>query len=106
MDAKCCAFTTAQLARRYTPQERTMNDNRMKDVLEKIAHRGIPENTNLWPNISARIERKSPMMTLRTRPLVAILIVFLILLVLSSTAYALGRMLGYIPGIGMVEQTA
>jgi hypothetical protein len=83
-----------------------MNDDRMKAGLEHIARRGVPENTNLWPNIAARIERKSPMVILRSRPLVAILIVFLILLVLSGTAYALGRVLGYIPGIGMVEQTA
>lgn len=81
-----------------------MNNDRLKDVLENIARRGVSENTNLWPDISARMERKSPMMTLRTRPVVAILIVFLALLVLSGTVYALGRMLGYIPGIGMIEQ--
>ena len=83
-----------------------MNDDRMKDSLENIARRGVPENINLWPNVSARLERKSLIMTLRARPLVALLIAFLILLVLSGTTYALGRMLGYIPGIGMVEQTS
>ena len=83
-----------------------MNDNRMKDALENIARRGVPENTNLWPNISARLERKSPMKNLRSRPIVAILIVLLILLALSGVAYALGRAFGFIPGIGMVEQTS
>jgi hypothetical protein len=83
-----------------------MKGNRMKDALENIARRSVPENTDLWPNISARLERKSPLMTLRTRPLAAILIALLTLLVLSSAAYALGRMLGYIPGIGLVEQTS
>jgi len=78
----------------------------MKDALEKIARRGVPENVDLWPNIAARLERKSPMMTLRTRPFVAILIALLILLLLSGAAYALGRVLGYIPGIGLVEQTS
>ena len=83
-----------------------MNDNRMKDALENIARRGVPENTNLWPNISAQLERKSTMITLRSRPIVAILIVLLILLALSGVAYALGRAFGFIPGIGMVEQTS
>jgi len=78
----------------------------MKNALEKIARRGVPENVDLWPNIAARLERKSPMMTLRTRPFVAIIIALLILLVLSGAAYALGRVLGYIPGIGLVEQSS
>jgi hypothetical protein len=83
-----------------------MKDNRMKDALENIARRGVPENTNLWPGIAARLERKSFMLTLRSRPLVAILLALLILLVLSGVVYALGRSLGYIPGIGLVDQSA
>ena len=83
-----------------------MNDKRMKDALEAIARRGVPENTNLMPRIAAQLERKSPMMTLRTRPLVAVLIALLILLALSGVAYAIGRSLGYIPGIGLVDQSA
>ena len=35
-----------------------MNDNRMKDALENIARRGVPENINLWPNISARTRKE------------------------------------------------
>ena len=81
-----------------------MNDNHLKDALETIARHGVPESLNLWPKLSARLERKPMLLTLRTRPMVAILIAILTLLVLSSAAYALGRMLGYIPGIGMVEQ--
>ena len=46
------------------------------------------------------------MMTLRTRPLTAILLILLILLALSGVVYALGRSLGYIPGIGIVDQSA
>ena len=81
-----------------------MNDKRMKDALENIARRGVPENTNLWPNISAQLERKSPMTILRTRRLTAILIALFILLVLSGVAYALGHALGYLPGFGLIEQ--
>ena len=42
--------------------------------------------------------------TLRTRPLIAALIVLLILLLLSGVAYALGKALGYVPGYGLMEQ--
>jgi hypothetical protein len=82
-----------------------MNEKRMKDALESIAWRGIPENTNLMPRIAAQLERKSPMTTLRTRPLLVVLIVLFVLLTLSGVAYALGRALGYIPGVGMVNQS-
>ncbi len=84
-----------------------MSDRHMKDALESIARRGVSENTNLWPDISARLlKRKSFMQTLRARPLVAALITLLILLALSGVVYALGRSLGYIPGIGMVDQSS
>jgi hypothetical protein len=81
-----------------------MKDHRMKQTLEGIARRGIPENTNVWPALSARLERKSPMSTLRTRPFVAVLLALIILLTLSGVAYAIGRSLGYIPGLGIVDQ--
>ena len=76
-----------------------MKNDRMKNALENIARRGIPENTNLMPRIAAQLERKSPMTTLRSRPFVAILIAIFILLTLSGVAYAIGRSLGYIPGV-------
>jgi hypothetical protein len=96
-----------------------MNEKRMKDALEAIARRGVPENTNLMPRIAAaltstpspeergaRNERKSPMNMLRTRPLVAILVALLALLILSGVVYAIGRSLGYIPGYGLVDKNA
>lgn len=82
-----------------------MKNDRMKNALENIARRGIPENTNLMPRIAAQLERKSPMTTLRSRPFVAILIAIFILLTLSGVAYAIGRSLGYIPGVGIVDQS-
>lgn len=45
-------------------------------------------------------------MTLRARPLMAILIALLILLILSGAAYALGHAFGYLPGFGLIEQGA
>lgn len=44
------------------------------------------------------------MQTLRGRPVLAILIAVLALLLLTGVAYAIGRSLGYIPGVGIVEQ--
>ena len=68
-----------------------MKDNRVKHALENIARRGVPENINLMPQIAARLERKSPMTSLRTRPVVALLIALFILLALTGVAYAVGR---------------
>jgi hypothetical protein len=99
MDAERGAGTVARPARK----ERRMNDKRMKNALENIARRGVPENTNLMPRIAAQLERKSPMTILRTRPFVVLTIALLALMVLSGAAYALGRTLGYIPGVGLVE---
>lgn len=82
-----------------------MNEKRMHAVLDRIAQRGVPENTNLWPRIAARLERKSSVTMLRTRPYTLILLL-LLLLVLSGVVYAVGRSLGYIPGIGLVDQSA
>lgn len=82
-----------------------MKNDRMKTALENIARRGVPEMTNLMPQIAAQLKRKSPMTTLRTRPFVAVLIALFILLTLSGVAYALGKALGYIPGVGIVDQS-
>ncbi len=46
------------------------------------------------------------MQTLRARPALAIAIVILALLLLTGVAYAIGRLTGYIPGIGMIDQSA
>lgn len=80
-----------------------MTDKQIKQALENLARRGVPENTNLWPELAAKLERKSPMTTLRTRPFTAILIALFVLLALSGAAYALGRVFGYVPGVGLVE---
>ncbi len=76
----------------------------MKNVLEDLAHNAVPEFIDLWPEISARLNgRKSFVTTLRARPMLAILIVFLIVLLLTGAAYAFGLLTGYIPGIGFVQ---
>jgi len=83
-----------------------MKSHRMKDELENIARSSVPEDINLWPNISARLERKSQMFNPRTRPVMAVLLAIFTLLVLSGAAYALGRTLGYLPGYGLVDNSS
>ncbi len=46
------------------------------------------------------------MQTLRTRPALAIVIAILALLLLTGVAYAISRLTGYIPGIGLIDQSA
>jgi hypothetical protein len=84
-----------------------MKDNRMKDALDKIAHAGVPENTNLWPGIESRIgQRSSVMQTLRAKPVSLIVIVLLALSLLTGVVYAIGRLTGYIPGVGFVQKNS
>lgn len=75
-----------------------------RDVLDAVARQHIPDDANLFPRIAAKLERKTMMQTLRTRPALALLIVLLALSLLSGVVYAVGRSLGYIPGVGIVEQ--
>lgn len=84
-----------------------MNEKRIKDALEAIARRGVPENTNLWPRIESRLEQRSSFVqTLRARPALALIIILLALSLLTGVVYAIGKSLGYIPGVGFVEQNA
>jgi len=84
-----------------------MKEDRMKDALESIARRDVPENINLWPRIAAGFdERKSFIKTLRARPMMALIIILLTLLMLTGVAYAIGRFSGYIPGVGIIDLNA
>jgi hypothetical protein len=57
----------------------------------------------MFPRIATRLERRTLVQTLRARPATAVLAGLLALALLSGVAYAVGRSLGYIPGIGLVE---
>ncbi len=46
------------------------------------------------------------MQTLRARPAFVILLAFLALLLLTGVAYAIGRLTGFIPGVGFVQKDA
>jgi len=83
-----------------------MKNHRSFTILDDVAKDYIPDNINLTPRLAVRLERKSLMFTFRTRPLLAMLTTLFVLLALSGTTYALGRSLGYFPGLGVVEQDA
>ncbi len=83
-----------------------MNRKSHRDILDSAAADVLSRDADLWPAISVRLERSTLMTTLRARPLATLMIVLFILLILAGAAYALGRALGYIPGVGFVEQDA
>ena len=76
------------------------------DILDAAARSRVPENLNLYPRITLKLEKKTFMQTLRARPALMILLILLALGLLTGVAYAVGRSLGYIPGVGLVEQGA
>jgi hypothetical protein len=84
----------------------TMSNRTYFRVLDDTAADTISDKLDLMPNIAARLERKSLMSTMHARPIVTILIVLLALLILTTAAYAIGKMTGYIPGVGIVDQSA
>lgn len=90
-----------------------MNEKRMKEALDTIARRNVPDTVNLWQRIETAVtfglstkekERRSFMQILRTKPALMLLVVLLVVSLLTGVAYAIGRSLGYIPGFGLVEQ--
>ena len=76
------------------------------DILDSVAGDHIHADLNLLPRIMARLERKTLMQTLRAKPALFFFVILLALTLLTSVAYAISRSLGYIPGIGLVEQGA
>ncbi|MCZ2127693.1 MAG: hypothetical protein LC099_07965 [Anaerolineales bacterium] len=83
-----------------------MKNHRMKDLLENIARDAVPDSVNLLPRISAQIERRNWMTRLRARPIFLTLIILFVLTLLAGAVYAIGRMTGYMPGVGFVETSA
>jgi hypothetical protein len=82
-----------------------MNTQETSRILDAVAKDFISD-VDLLPQIAARFERKTFMKSLRARPALLILFVLLALGLLSGVVYALSRSLGYIPGVGLVDQSA
>lgn len=79
---------------------------RAGDLLDAAARQHIPDDVDLRPRIAARLEGRTVLQALRARPIVAIVVALVSLALLSGAAYAIGRALGYISGIGLVEPGA
>jgi hypothetical protein len=77
-----------------------------RELLDAAARAHVPDDINLYPRIAAHLQRKTIMQTLRAKPALLILLVVIAFALLSGVAYAVGRSLGYIPGVGLVDQTA
>jgi hypothetical protein len=75
-----------------------------RDVLDVAARPYVLDELDLFPRIAARLERKPFVQTLRARPVVFTLVVLVLLSLLGGVAYAIGRSLGYVPGVGLVEE--
>lgn len=81
-----------------------LDPNDTSRLLDAVAADFIATDVNLLPQIAARFERKPFTQTLRARPALIILLALLAFSLLTGVAYAVGHSLGYIPGIGLVEQ--
>ena len=76
-----------------------------RNVLDAVARPYVKDEVDLFPNIAAQLEKKTYMRPLYARPVLVVLMVLLALGVLTGVVYAVGKSLGYIPGVGIVDQT-
>src|SRR5512143_377638 len=82
-------------------------NKRYGQILDSAAGLHIPDDLDLFPKVAARLnQRRTLMQTLRARPALAILLAILVLLLMTGVVYAIGRSLGYIPGVGLVDRNA
>lgn len=77
-----------------------------RDLLDAAARTRVPDGIDLLPRLLSHLERPTLVQTLRARPALAVLTGLLAFGLLTGVAYAVGRSLGYIPGIGLVESGA
>ncbi len=80
-----------------------MNSKDTRRILDAVAKDFIADDVNLVPQIAARFERRTFIQVLRSRPVLMILLILLALTLLTGVVYAIGRSLGYIPGVGIVD---
>lgn len=77
-----------------------------RELLDAAARTRLPDDLNLYPRLSAQLERKTWMQTLRAKPALLILSLLLALALLTGVAYAVGRLAGFIPGFGFTGDTS
>ena len=94
-----------------------MSERRLHAILQGIANEGVPpEKVDLWPRVRKELKRmrpahRKPMSRLKTRvalPVFIIVVVVTLSLILVGPDRALASLrglLGYIPGIGLVDES-
>lgn len=75
-----------------------------REYLDAAARTHVSDNLNLYPRIAAQLERVTFTGTLRARPVLMAFSILCALTLLTGVAYAVGRSIGYFPGVGIVEQ--
>jgi len=83
-----------------------MKDESIRKSLEAIARQSILENTNLWPSLAARLERKETLsLNIKRRLVWTILLVLLGLFALTGVAYAFYRYFNNDAGLQSINNT-
>ena len=73
--------------------------NQAQDLLDRVARRHIPDDADLYPALLARVQRQINRRRRRQRVLALVVLA----LALSAAAYVVGRSLGYLPGVGVIN---
>jgi hypothetical protein len=80
-----------------------MSDHRLKDALDELAGREIPQDTDLWPGIDSRLRQDLVSARPRFKMSWSLVLLILALVLLTSAAYALYRYFND-PGLRSVQQ--
>lgn len=70
--------------------------SKIRSALVLIARRDIPDDTDLWPQLAGRLERKDARMNPKLKLVWTIVLALIILLVVTGTVYAVSNWLKYI----------
>ena len=81
-----------------------------REILDASLSERVPDSINLFPRIAAQLQKEKQPMQPRMKLAFAIVLIFVVLAVIFTSApgvaNAMRRMLGFIPGFGMVDQGA
>ncbi len=81
-----------------------------REILDASLNERVPDNINLFPRIAAQLQKEKQPMQPRMKLTLAVVLIFVVLAVIFTSApgvaSAMRRMLGFIPGFGMVDQGA
>ncbi|GAP12717.1 periplasmic component of the Tol biopolymer transport system [Longilinea arvoryzae] len=84
-----------------------MKSNNPYLVLEEISDEHVPQDVNVLPDVLAKIQNGNmkSMKTKRKTSLTILTLMAALIIALPGTVFGMRAMLGFIPGIGLVEQS-